>query len=133
MTLVTFLHNPCGYQLLKKELMQAVVEGELHPRDYALIYEWSYFNLKRKNTFDTLETNMGLAITCYSIKTECSIDQQQYHYNIHIDPADYSEDTAYVNKCRDMIGIASLQHDARKKAFEKKYGFKLFFGVFSRK
>src|SRR5690606_15779742 len=47
--IVLFLHNGCAYFHLKNELIEAIKNGELHPRIYALIYEFAIQDMLGKN------------------------------------------------------------------------------------
>jgi len=121
-----FWHQGCGYFLLKNELMDAVKKGELHPRTYALTYEWAF-----KDIQDRPHNSSKINLSKF-YKDDCRQNQsQQFHYNFYIDHRLDHKDTAKVNKDRSALGICSLEHDRRKKEFERKHGVKLFFGLFN--
>ncbi|MCB0697907.1 MAG: hypothetical protein KDC07_11110, partial [Chitinophagaceae bacterium] len=113
-----FFHHRCGYMLLKEELMQAVLEGELHPREYALIYEWSHNYFAVKHWDDDYHD------------FRCEGNRQDEWYNIFIEPFLYSKDIAAVNKARAEIGMCSLDHDEKKKKFAIDNELYLYFGTF---
>lgn len=111
-----FYHNRCGYQFLKNELMKAVENGELHPREYALMYEWSHVYFIRKNWDDKYHH-----YTCVN-------DVWEKRYNIYLEPLYYSKDIAKVNMHRAEIGICSIEHDRRKRAFMRENRILLYSG-----
>lgn len=115
-----FFHHRCGYRLLKEELMQAVFEGELHPREYALMYEWSHDYFAVKHWDDDYHD------------FRCEAEKQENNYNIFINRFRYSNDTEAVNKDRAEIGMCTLDHDEKKKKFAKDNELYLYFGMFSR-
>ncbi len=47
-----FYHNQCGFQLMKNQLLQAIIDGELTPKEYAVIQEWSFDVFDRKNGWE---------------------------------------------------------------------------------
>ncbi len=122
-----FHHQPWAAQLLRSELLQAVRDGELHPRSYALIYEWSYCWLVEGQRWKSS------ADSRVPMKVKAALSPQDKHYNVvprfHPEHQYYS-DTAQVNGWRAEIGIASLQHDERKKEFAKRWNLILTFGAF---
>jgi hypothetical protein len=119
-----FFHHGCGYWLLKKELMDAVIKGELHPREYALIYEWSFEDL-------TLHpSEPGKNDVCRFYKVKCNTEKQDRHYNLYLNHNKDWSDIVFVNKCRADLGISTVAHDELKKQYAKKYGLRLFYGLF---
>lgn len=115
-----FFHHRCGYRLLKDELMQAVLEGELHPREYALMYEWSHDYFAVKHWDDDYHN------------FRCEAEKQEKNYNIFIQPFRYSNDTTAVNKDRAEIGMCTIDHDEKKKKFAKENELYFYFGSFKR-
>lgn len=115
-----FFHHRCGYQLLKGELMQAVVEGELHPREYALMYEWSHAYFMEKHWDDEFHIY------------KCESGKWEQRYNFYLRPWYHSNDTALVNQHRLEIGISSLEHDEKKKQYAIENRLYLFFGMFQK-
>ncbi|MBZ0098225.1 MAG: hypothetical protein K8F30_04035, partial [Taibaiella sp.] len=113
-----FFHHRCGYQLLKDELMQAVVEGELHPREYALMYEWSHAYFSRKNWDDKYHD------------FKCTAGKWEKRYNQYIQSAYHYSDIILVNKHRAELGICSVEHDAKKKQYAIENKLYLYFGMF---
>lgn len=132
-----FFHHHCGYILMKELLLKALRDGELQPKEYALIYEWSYATMYTKRTLQInkekwgkyakrfVAANLNYSITCHH-------PQQDKFYNIYIAPTYYCNDTLLVNNDRAEIGISTLQHDAAKQFFAKKHNLILFYGLFAR-
>lgn len=117
---VLFFHHRCGYELLKEELMQAVKDGELHPREYGLIYEWSHAHFSKTNWFDEY------------IDFKCTMSPWDKHYNLYLLPWFHSNDIEQVNKDRVEIGISSLEHDKRKTKYAEESDLYLWFGQFKK-
>lgn len=115
-----FFHHRCGYQLLKDELMEAVKQGELHPREYALIYEWSHGYFMKPHWDDTFHV-----YDCRSGEWE-----KKYNFYFRIRPVFEHKDLNKVNKDRLEIGISTLDHDERKKKYAQENRLFLFFGMF---
>lgn len=115
-----FFHHRCGYELLKEQLMQAVKDGELHPREYGLIYEWSHAYFSRKNWDDEYHD------------FKCERSPWDKHYNLYLQPMFYSKDIDRVNKDREEIGISSIAHDAKKTQYAKDNELFLWFGGFNK-
>ena len=120
---ILFYHNSCTFQLLRQKCDRALHTGDLDPDIYALMYEWSYVDLKYKKN----ESRYKYRNTCV-----CNIDTMKCNYNIYIDPVYYSKDIAHVDSCRKNIGMASVRQNNDKKEFEKQFKVKLFFGIFSK-
>lgn len=115
-----FFHQRCGYQLLKEELMKAVEQGELHPREYALIYEWSHGYFMKPHWDDTFHV-----YDCRSGEWE-----KKYNFYFRFNPEFENKDRNKVNKDRLEIGISTLDHDERKKKYAQENRLFLFFGMF---
>jgi hypothetical protein len=113
-----FYHDACCYFILEKELEMALANGELQPAMYASIYEWAYKDLREKRP--------ELAIC----RTEGREQQKCFNICPVIRPWERNKDTAFVNKCRAEIGLASIEHQQKKKQYEERTGLKLFFGMF---
>lgn len=145
-TSIFFYHQACGFQLLKEELYQSVLNGDLHPREYATIYEWSFGDiLEAGDTSSTIIYQIdstGNKIPIVLTKIDHSDDLKMCQ---HTDKPDRAYNTCKVfeifnifseypaekiNADRSLIGIASLEHDARKKEFAEKHQLKLFFGLY---
>jgi len=145
-TALFFYHQACGFQLLKKELYEGVIKGDLHPREYATLYEWSHGDIKSVNdtaativyVVDSMGTMTPVHVKQIDNSKDLEICQQsapQFEYRICkvMSIAKYfdTQTSAQVNKNRSLIGIASLEHDERKKAYALKHKMTLFFGVYS--
>ncbi|MCD6062496.1 MAG: hypothetical protein K0R82_407 [Flavipsychrobacter sp.] len=130
---VIYFHHYCGLQLMKKELLEAVRNGELQPAEYALIYEWSYAYLRRKAFVAKYKEQYARYLKSYNFfdfSISCPPAAKTEQFNFYLESTYYSADTPFVDRCRREIGMASIQHYARKKEFARKYSLMLFFGVF---
>jgi len=115
-----FYHNQCTFQSLEKELLEAIKNGELTPKEYALIYEWSFDELlKESRWWDKY------------YKFPCKKpEKKEKQYNFYLDPFNYSKDTLFVNKCREEIGMSTIEHEQKLKDFGKENKLFVRFGVF---
>jgi hypothetical protein len=108
--------------LLKTELIAAVNRGDLDPRIYALIYEWSFMSFlgKEKDWTDK-----------YFRANRCVEEKTDDFYNINITKS-FNKNIDFVNYCRKKIGMCIVEHDELQKQFEKDYGLLLYFGFFKK-
>jgi hypothetical protein len=119
---IFFFHHDYGFQHVRNEMYQAIVNGDIHPREYALIYEWSYAQL------------LGQRMTAkhifypFRFKPNEKLVAKKEFYNYYLDHFSYHKDESKVNSHRWLIGMCSLDHDRKKKEFSKKYGMRLEFG-----
>lgn len=112
-------HHGCSYFLLQKEFKRALEEGEITPALFASVYEWAYKDLKEGRD------EMKLCVPA---------DKRQINsYNVCpvIKPWDRNKDTVFVNKCREEIGLCSLEHFNKKKEYATAHNMILLFGMFS--
>ncbi len=118
---IFFFHHMYGYQFVQEELYKAIIKGDIHPREYALIHEWSYADIYNKS--------MGPKyILPLKYKPLVKIQPKKYYYNYFLHKLDYLDDLKTVNAHRWKIGMSSLEHDRKKSMLEKKYGLMLNFG-----
>ncbi len=120
-TAVLFYHHAYGFHCLKEELKIALMNGEIEPREYALIHDWSYEKLMYVAYIDSLRAN-GVNTSkykqiVYHYYYKCPVDKKQYYYNMSLQKVGYSTDTAYVNLCRRQIGMQSLNYDSLRNKF----------------
>jgi hypothetical protein len=115
-----FYHNECAFQSVKKELYEAIINGELTPKEYALIHEWSFNTLMKKSRWwDKF------------YKFPCEIPKmKEKQYNFFLDPFNYSKDTIFVNKCREEIGMSTIEHEMKLKEFGKENKLFVRYGIF---
>lgn len=115
-----FYHNACTFQSVKNELLVAIKNGELTPKEYALIHEWSYNTLMKKSRWwDKF------------YKFTCEIpEKKEKQYNFFLDPFNYSKDTIFVNKCREEIGMSTIEHEKKLKDFGKENNLFVRYGIF---
>lgn len=144
-TPIFFYHNACTFQLLKAELYNAVINGDLHPREYALIYEWSYgemLSLGDTSTYTIYVKDSTGSFTpsiihkndnskvlglCLSAKPE-----NEYRICKLYDISKYFQSKTIndVNMDRIAVGISTIQHDIEKERYAQKHGLKLCFGSY---
>jgi hypothetical protein len=120
------LHNRCAYHLLADELLKAVKEGELHPRDYAWIYSWS-----REDFASDVspENKVNIAHRRFNTVIKCSKSAQVKNYNLGLGKKLFSSNIAQVNEDRWELGIATLEHERRMYQYEKQHKVKLLFSL----
>lgn len=134
---IFFYHNACCFQILSEGLYNAILTGDIHPREYAMIYEWSFNHFKNIKDTSGIEIEMDgqrqkIKPTILPIKN-CKIIDETERYNIckmltFSKPEPVSNEK--INADRGKIGIATLAHDELKKRFEQNRHIKLFFGMF---
>lgn len=129
-----FLHHPFLFQKLQSKLLDAVMNGELSPREYAFYSDWSYASLLKARLRKKHENE----IVYYGTSKE-NILKYQYtpdsiprtcNYNMFIKSNYNSQDTALVNMCRNELNISSTTRDLLIRSFEKRYDIKMRFGLF---
>jgi len=131
---------------LKKELYESVIKGDLHPREYATLYEWSNGDIRATSDtssiivymLDSIGTMTPVRVKQIDNSKDLEICQPSltlYEYRVCkvMSIAKYFDNqrTTNVNNDIYLIGIASLEHDERKKAYALKHKMTLFFGVYS--
>ena len=117
-------HHGCGFWLMKNELYESVKRGEIHPRYYALLYDYSYCALK-----DVSTTNLSMKNLQSINEIKCPLPEKDKVYNIAAFNCMLEKaDCTFVNKCRKVLSISSLQHDKKKIEYAKNHHLILFFG-----
>ncbi|NHN26127.1 hypothetical protein FIA58_010605 [Flavobacterium jejuense] len=104
MIYLLLIHNFCSYNNLDNIWLSEIKNGNIHPRDVALIYD----NLYRS----------------YS----CEKPTIPFKNNLYVNYDKYSTISDKINKKRKELFMNSLEIDDLKKTFEKEYGFKFFWG-----
>ncbi|MBA3829846.1 MAG: hypothetical protein H0X33_12980 [Taibaiella sp.] len=118
-------HHRCGYGLMEQELKKALIDGELNPREFALIYEFSYADYKEYVGHYSSNHNN------FNYKVNCTFQNDSVKfYDIFIKKLFYCNDSIVVNAFRKEIGMSSLNHDKRKRTFARDNHLILFFGQF---
>jgi hypothetical protein len=136
-----YFHNHCLFFESENILKKEISNGNIHPRMYAFYMEWAYSALKNKT--DTIgreitivETGEKVIIYKTHIKLEecnCELKKQDKFYRLYhgdFEPIWKDKKNEEINKFRKEIGICTLEHDMKKKAFETKNRIKLYFGMF---
>lgn len=129
-----FFHHEYGYQCLYEELMAAVKNGELNPREYALFHDWSYQKIINRQAVDSLKSTPDSRLPSdlpYDYLFTCDVQPHHENYNMAISSKYHSSDTLAVNTARKNAGIATIENDAVRKRFADKNNFTLFFGLFN--
>jgi hypothetical protein len=108
-----FYHHYCGLYLMKEDMLKAIKGGELLPADYALIYEWAY------DAYFQSKGELRGSNNVYHFKTKCPYPPRDKFYNNFLNGFNYSRDTTLVNRCREEIGMQSIQHQAIKNMFAR--------------
>ncbi|MBS1590466.1 MAG: hypothetical protein JST52_12745, partial [Bacteroidetes bacterium] len=116
-------HHGCSFWMMQDCLRQSVKQGEIHPRMFAEIYEFSYA-LFRLDT-DLLHSNLSLY---YKIRCTLPIKDKEYGL-VALRPEEVKLDIEKVNKCRKELNICSVEHDREKAKYAKQKHLKLSFGM----
>jgi hypothetical protein len=111
--MVMLVHNSCSYQLYANVLLAEMRKGNIHPRDIGLIYD---------NTFRTSLQQS------YCGKSNF---KGAYRLNPFAMQRTATADPSLTDKMRDELFIVPLAVDAKKKEFEEKFGFRLFWGFWN--
>lgn len=133
-----FFHHYCGYWLMQDYLLKAIYAGELHPKEYALIYEWSYATAHKRDMVLKYADKKSIkfyntsATNNYKVSCDIQYQNKDKYYNLYLDRMFDNPDKALVNKCRKEVGIASLEHEQLKKEYGERNGLKLFTAFFER-
>lgn len=112
-------HRRCSFSELKEIMLQEIARGNLHPREFGLLYdrqcecEVKSYNPIFDNCPKLIKENgvfrIGNRLLSSTIdKIKCPDEQ--------------------VNSLRARYHIAPIEVDRRKRMYEKQYGFKLFWG-----
>lgn len=108
--IVTLLHQPYAYSSLEEDLEAAVLSGDLHPREYAMIY--------------VFEQTKQSVLYKNSLQEDVTIET--LHFNLPFQATHKDLDRVNADRARFLLG--TVETEAAKKALEEKYGFNLFFG-----
>lgn len=111
-----FFHDQCCYQLLQNEVLESVLSGELHPKEFSLIYEWSYESLDEdiiEPCIKQKKTKRYYTLKLYPLPKLSSLS------NLEIES---------INNYRKEIGLCSLEHSERLKKFAHKNNMIISFG-----
>ena len=108
--IVTLLHQPYAYSTLEEALEAAVLTGDLHPREHAMIYVFE-------------QTKQSVL---YKTSLQDDVTIETLHFNLPFQVKHKELDRVNADRARFLLG--SLETEAAKKALEEKYGFRLFFG-----
>ena len=122
---VILYHHYCGFFLMKDELYNGLLHGEILPSEYALIYEWAY------DSYNESKGALRGGNTRYIFDVKCEYPPQDKFYNNFLNSFFYCRDTTLVNNCRKEIGMESIQHQLAKKKFAERNDLLLTSGIFN--
>jgi len=111
---VILYHHYCGFFLMKNELYNGLLNGEILPAEYALIYEWAYEGYYQSKGQYRGSNNR------FIFTTKCDYPEKDKFYNHYLNPFFYCKDTLLVNSCRKEIGMQSIQHQFVKQKFAER-------------
>ncbi|WP_168732762.1 hypothetical protein [Flavobacterium sp. WV_118_3] len=109
MMVLVLINNFSSYYKLKEYWLTEIKKGNIHPRDVALLHDNTY----RSSTNPGFSTLKGV-----------------YHTNPFVS---YGEKWKRkdINKMRHDLFMVAMEVDEKKKEYEKKHGFKLFWGFWN--
>jgi len=110
----SFLHYPCAFSKYKKEFWQAVENGYVHPKDYAMLEEW-----------------LTRSFNVPSYLHDCLEEKQSCYYNITSNLLVTRKNLikqVEVNRANKHLQKYSV--DLLKKKMQSEKGFGFFFGFF---
>lgn len=110
--IILLIHNQCGFLELQEILYTAMLKGEIHPREIGCLYDNMYRDVNSK---------------FYRCKYP-DVQNGLFYLNLFCDYKKFSIDKDKVNTLRRQWNIVEVEVDEKKKQFEEKYGFKLFYG-----
>lgn len=115
-----YFHQGCCYFMAPAALDKALHDGEVTPGMYAMIYEWAH---------DDVNSGRPEMNLCQDMHSQ---QEKMYRYGRYlVQPSTPGFDTAKVNRYRDEISLASVEHAVRKSAYAKEHNMRLFFGMFN--
>lgn len=108
---VTLLHYDYAFsELSENKLVEAIKQGQLHPREFAIIY--------------TFEKNRISKLYKSSSKNRKKLPNYNFKFPFEKRKAERDK----INSDRAKFGICSLETDKKKNTIENEYGIKLRFG-----
>jgi hypothetical protein len=127
----------CIITEMHEALWAAVKKGELHPREFASLWEWEFvrsakkWSIANKKVFRT--AGHQLALVCFKdnpylvINRNCKKEDQQFrHFNLLLDLENIPSEE--LNKARAQYYITAIEVDEKKAQLEVTEGYRLFFG-----
>lgn len=110
--LILLIHNQCAFLELQEILYTAMLKCEIHPREIGCLFDNMYRDVNSK---------------FYRCKYP-DVQNGMFYLNLFCDYKKFSVDKDKVNTLRSQWNIVEFEVDEKKKQFEEKYGFKLFYG-----
>ncbi len=112
--LISLYHYPCSYTEFKDLLHAEILRGNLHPKDFAYLYEYEgELNRQQHNRFPDLCRPLPKDSVCVLIDWESPQDTTLF---------------ARANAQRRSFFVPPIEHDLRKKTYAEAKGMRLFFG-----
>lgn len=112
--IIVLIHNQCTFVELKEILHNAMIKGEIHPREIGLLYD---------NMFRWVNSRF---YSCRYPKEDNGVFFLNPFYNYYY--KDISVFHKKVNKIRSEWNIVPIEVDEQKRRFQEEFGFKLFYG-----
>lgn len=141
--ILLLIHNECSFLELDSLFSELIIKGEIHPREVGLIYD-NMFRDVNDNNYNCIKPKAKDGVFLLNIFTY--YDNIGVTTDVHISLAKrqgYSGNLRngcckngfitreMVDKKRQALNIVPLIIDDKKAEYEKKYGFKLFWGFWS--
>jgi hypothetical protein len=111
--IIIMVHNDCAFLELEKELKDAVIKGEIHPREVGLVYD----NMFRPG-----------ANSRYYSCTKPPMQKGVFYLNSYTDYRTIPVPDTTVNSLRASWNIVPLKIDGLKQEFADQNGARLFWG-----
>ncbi len=112
--LITLYHFPCSYSTLKEDLLEEVLNGNLHPKDFAYIFEYEgELSRTQHNRFSNICTPIP--------KNEVLV---LIDWDSPKNPALFEQ----ANTQRLTFMVPPIEHDIAKKEYAQSNKMRLFFG-----
>ena len=111
---LSYIHYPCAFIKYKNEFWQSVVNGYVHPKDYAMLEEWFAKVIGNPNYLH-----------------DCKEERQPFYYNIIRELSITDDELLYNVEAKRISGhLQKYSVDVLKKQLQKEHGIVFFFGFF---
>lgn len=111
-SIILLIHNQCAFLELQEILYAAMLRGEIHPREVGMLYDNMYRDINSR----------------YYKCNYPDVQNGLFYLNLFCNYERFSIDKEKLNDIRAKWKIVEVEVDHKKKKFEEKYGFKLFYG-----
>ena len=113
MVFKVLIHNQCAFIELEDILYDAMLRGEIHPREIGLLYDNMFRNVNKQD---------------YRCEQIPPVQNGVFRLNMFLKDKELNISNELTNEIRSKWHIVNLEVDKQKKRYEKEYGFKLFHG-----